>query len=594
MEQNRPERTGLQLIGRLCFRLLPIQILLAAVGAVNGIVSSLFASNFVGTEAMGAIGLYGPANMFIGAVSTLLMGGSQILCGKHLGKGESERTGQVFSLNLVIAGLFGLLCAAVLAVCGGWDLTGFVTDDPRVRGFLNQYLLGLAIGVLPQVLSQQLAAFLSLENRARRTTAASVVYIVVNLCLNYLFVGVLRLEAFGLALAASLGQWVFAFLLAWYFLSGRSMLRFRLRGLRWRDSGEIVKIGAPGALGYGYQTLRGILVNMLVLRHVGAVGLSAFAASDAFLGIFWAIPGGMLAVSRMLISVSVGEEDRQTLQDIMRVMFRRYIPVLAGVSAVLIACARPITMLYYQDSSDPVFMMTVWAFRLLPLCFPLSCIKDHFVCYGQASGKRLLPHLIPVLDGVVCVAGFTAVLIPLLGMPSVFLANVLNGVVSLLVVLIFAWAAGRRFPRTMEELMVIPPHFGAREEERLDIAVTTAEEVVMVSRQVQQFCALRGLDGRRACLGALALEEMAGNVVSHGFTKDRRKHTVDIRVVCREGKLILRIKDDCIPFDPGDRLAMVRGGEDVTANVGIRMVYAMADEVTYRNILGLNVLTIHM
>lgn len=42
----------------LCFRLLPIQVLLALVGAVNGTVSTLFATNFVGTDAMSVPGAF--------------------------------------------------------------------------------------------------------------------------------------------------------------------------------------------------------------------------------------------------------------------------------------------------------------------------------------------------------------------------------------------------------------------------------------------------------------------------------------------------------------------------------------------------------
>ena len=51
-------------------------------------------------------------------------------------------------------------------------------------------------------------------------------------------------------------------------------------------------------------------------------------------GLIWALPVGMLAVSRLLISVSIGEEDRQTLTDVMRVMFRRYLPLMCLICAV--------------------------------------------------------------------------------------------------------------------------------------------------------------------------------------------------------------------------------------------------------------------
>ena len=61
----------------------------------------------------------------------------------------------------------------------------------------------------------------------------------------------------------------------------------------------------------------------------------------------------------------------------------------------------------------------------------------------------------------------------------------------------------------------------------------------------------------------------------------------------KECDVILRIKDDCVPFDPGTRLELAEG-EDPLRNVGIRLVFRMAGDVQYQNILGLNVLTIRI
>ena len=57
------QRSNRKIVTRLLFRLLPVQILLCAVSAVNGIVSSFFATNFVGIDAMSAVGVYGPVGM---------------------------------------------------------------------------------------------------------------------------------------------------------------------------------------------------------------------------------------------------------------------------------------------------------------------------------------------------------------------------------------------------------------------------------------------------------------------------------------------------------------------------------------------------
>ena len=578
---------------KLCFRLLPIQILLAAIGALNGIVTSLFASNFIGQDAMSAVGLFAPISMFIGAVSTMLLGGSQILSAEYKGKNQVTRTQEVFSLDMVLSFAFSVFVAVLLAAAGAFNWTGMFTNDPAVRVFFNQYLIGMSLGILPQVLGQQLSGFLSLENQTRLTLAASTVYILVNPVFNYIFIMKLGMQALGLALASVLGLWVFLIIQAQYFFTKRANFRFQLKGFRIKDSWSIVRIGAPGALTCGYLTIRGFWVNALITSFVGAVGLSAFTACNTFLNLFWAVPNGMAAVSRMLFSVAQGEEDRQTIQDIMRNALYRYVPIMLAVAGFIAIMAVPFTRLYYQDKGDPVFMMTVWGFRLLPFCMPLSLICMHFVCYGQISNKLILVRILSALDGVVDVVFFTAVLIPLIGIRSVYWANILNGTVTTVVILLYASLRNRHLPRSMDELMVIPKDFGAEESERLDISISTIEEVVSLSSRVQEFCASKGIDHRRSMLSGLAIEEMAGNIVQHGYSEDHKKHNIEVRVVHKDGSLILRIKDDCVPFDPADRRDIV-DPEDITQNIGIRMVYSMAESVQYQNILGLNVLTIRM
>ena len=583
-------RSDIRLTSRLMFRLLPMQVILALVGTLNSIISGLFASNFVGTKAMTAVGLYNPINMFVQAVSFLFVGGVTIICGKYMGRSEQDKVQDVFALGNMLVLLAGILFSGFCLVVGLFDLSGIFTSDPAVRPLFNAYIIGQAIGIIPLLLGNQLASFLSLQNKAKRTTMAGIIYIAVNIALNLLFVVILHMEAFGLALASSCGLWVYFAVQAVLFMRPSSPVRLFSKNSSWKESIQIIKIGLPGAASYGYQTARCFIVNYLLLAYVGSEGISAFTAADNLLRIGWALPTGMLAVSRMLISVSIGEEDRQTLTDVMRNMFRRFLPLMGAICALVIVCAIPLTRFYYRDPSDPVYMMTVWGFRILPICMPLSIICMHFTCYAQSSGKQVLVNLLAILDGVVCVAGFTALLIPFAGMNSVYIANVLNGVVTTIVIVAYSVILNKKIPRNMDELMVIPDSFGVSESERMDVSVKREDEVVSIAATVQDFCSIRGIDKRRSYLAGLFLEEMAGNIVSHGFTKDKKDHTVDIRIVHKGDDVIMRIKDDCVPFDPATR-KQLSDPDDITKNIGIRMIYKLASDIEYKNMLGLNVLT---
>ena len=155
------------------------------------------------------------------------------------------------------------------------------------------------------------------------------------------------------------------------------------------------------------------------------------------------------------------------------------------------------------------------------------------------------------------------------------------------------WIRKRKATLRADDLLLLSDSFGVPASERMDLSVRSVEEVVSIAERVQSFCLSKGIDGRRAYLAGLSLEEMAGNIVDHGFTKDSKRHAIDVRVVHKGDDVILRIKDDCVPFDPGMRRQLDEGG-DLSKNIGIRMVFGIARDVQYQNILGLNVLTIRI
>ena len=589
MENSLSDR---RLLSGLFFRLLPYQILLIVISAVNGIVDGIFASNAIGKTAMSAIGLYGPFNHFFYAASMLLVSGSQILYGRYISR-ERERIHGLFSSDMIISAVISSLTAVLLALAATSGMTRLLVSDQADLEMLNRYILGQVVGIPALVLGQQLFAFLSLEDQSKRTMIASIACFVANAALNYLFVVIIPWGTFGLGLSSSIASWLFFAIQAWFYISQKSEWHFSVSAFRMREGELIFQLGYPGAISRFVEMFRCLIVNHLIQKYVGSVGLSAFAASNSVLAIFWAVPFGMVAVSRMLLSISIGEEDRRSLIDTMRIALTWGELLMLGVVAFLVLMAEPLTRLFYRDPSDPVYNMTVMGFRILPLCMLLSQISLIFVCYAQSIERKKLATILPIIDGMLGVVMFSFLLIPLMKMNGLYIANILNGVLCFAVISMSAWISLKRFPRSLEDLMVIPERFGATEDERIDITVRDVRQVLNVSLQVIDFCALRGIDRRRAFFAGLCLEEMAGNVVIHGFPKDHKENSVDIRVVHRKDEVILRIRDNCQAFNPVER-ARVNEPQEMGKNVGILLAYNIAKEVSYQKLLGLNVLTIRI
>ena len=66
-----------------------------------------------------------------------------------------------------------------------------------------------------------------------------------------------------------------------------------------------------------------------------------------------------------------------------------------------------------------------------------------------------------------------------------------------------------------------------------------------------------------------------------------------MRLVLEDNDRVIRIRDNCIHFDP-TRYLELHQTSDPVAHVGIRMVMRMVKEANYVNPLGLNNLTLVM
>ena len=580
-----------QLLTGIFFRLLPYQILLLIINAANSIVDSLCASNFVGQEAMTAMGLYAPMDHFLYAISIMLVSGSQLLCGKFMGRNQREAVEGIFSVDLLVAGVIGLVTTLVLGLSALTDMTRFLFANTADRMVFNRYLTGQSLGLPALIMGQQLFAFLSMENQKKRTMIASVCCIATNAVLDLVLIAVLKLGTLGLGLASATSMWVFFAVQAQYYMSGKSDLRFSFKGADFRQIAQIFRRGYSDALSRFVEMFRAIIVNMLILQFVGSVGLSSFAAVNSVMAVLWPVIFGMLAVMRMLLSISIGEEDHRSVVNIIHIAIRYGLLIATGIAAVLFVLAEPLTCMFFRDPADPIYRMTISAFRILPWCMPFSIISLDMAGYAQAMEKKFLSIVLPILDGAVFVVAFSLILIPSFGMNGLYIANVLNGLMCCLFILFYAWHVRKHFPRSLEDILDLPADFGTTEDQRIDISVRSMSEVTNVSKQVIAFCRERSIDEHRSTFAGLALEEMAGNIVQHGFSHDHKHHSIDIRVTHKGDDVILRMRDNCIAFNPSDAMKLMEP-EDITRHVGFRIVCRIAKDIRYQNLLGLNVLTI--
>ncbi len=588
MKENKKDNS---MLTRLVFRLLPVQVLIVAMGSVNSIVDGVTAARCIGAASVGVVGLYYTVVRVMEAISAVLTGGSTVLCGRYLGAGEVDKTRGVFTLDIMITVIAGTLLTAA-SFTAGKPIAVLLGADAGLKKELCTYIIWYASGILPQLLAQQLSGFLQLERQGKRCYIGAGVMILTNVAMNIVLVYVLGLGIMGLALSTSIANWVYFLILVSYYLKGKSKLRLFFPETWKKETKDMLQTGFPGALLVFCLALRSLVINRTLLTYAGEDGLSAMSSFNMICGLFIALSIGAGAVVRMLTIVFAGKKDPDSILSLFKVVYTKVMLLALAVGAVVFFAAPCLAGMYYADHTAPVYKMTRGLFSLYSICIPMVLICQVSTNYFQAIGRTGFVNILSVFDGFLAMVIPAVLLAPSMGAFGVWLALPAGIAATALLAPVYSMICCRKIPGSLAEWLLLPQVFPESEQYfRYSCSLHDPADVSKVSGMIQEFCETHDMKGKTAYHAALCFEEMAWNIFQHGFRADKRSHTVDLCMVIMEDSVILRIKDDCIPFDPGE-FAEVTAPASSYRNIGIRLVYQIASEITYQNLIGLNALTI--
>ena len=578
------------MVSQLFFKLLPVQVAIVAMGSINSIVDGVVAARFIDASTVGVIGLYYTMLRVLEATGAILLGGVSVLSGRYLGAGKVKETRSVCSLGSTCALIIGvfLTLASFIAPRTIADLLG---ADAQLMDALATYTKGYAIGIIPQLLAQQYAVALQLERQDKRGQIGVFVMIALNVVLDILFVAVLHMGVWGLALATSLANWAYFVVLASYYLHGKSKMAPNVRYASWQNLPEVLKIGFPNALLVICLAGRSLIVNRLLLTYGGSDGLASLSAFNMICGLIIALALGAGAVIRILSSVFIGEENKEDISALMRTVFTKVLVMVVGIAVLVLFIAPLLTSIFFTDKDSHVYHLTHQLFIIYSFCIPAVLVCIAITNYCQALGHRRYVVIASLMDGFFGFVIPSFILAPFLGAFGVWLAFPISLSLTLLVGIAHAVVYLGHFPRSWEECLLLPKSFGSGD--HLVLFLENMEQVTKTAEEVQAFCTAHGMPAKIASHAGLCLEELAGNVVRHGFSADKKPHWIEVRsaFLSDPKRVLLRIKDNCIPFNPQEWHDMTVS-TDPCANVGIRLVYALANKIEYQNLLGLNVLSV--
>ena len=179
------------------------------------------------------------------------------------------------------------------------------------------------------------------------------------------------------------------------------------------------------------------------------------------------------------------------------------------------------------------------------------------------------------------------------GAKGIMASIAVSKLVLIVMIFMILCVRAKGIPKKLEQYMLISDDFGGREEDNLDAVLSTMDDVMRASEETRSFCFAHGMTGRDANLLSLFVEEMGGNIITHGKPRSRNGVCADFRIQLSDDKAVVALRDFCEEFDP-QKYYELHKADDKAANIGIRMMLTMAEDIRYIYAFNSNCLMMYM
>jgi len=577
------------MIKKLVRQMLTAQILSALTVSLCLLIDNIMIGRFLGEPALSAYGLSSPVLMVIGAVGSMLCAGAQVVCGKSLGRGDQRETNAGYSSAVAVAAVFSAVFVLAVVIFRVPLARLMGANEPELLKDTSTYMAGFIIGAPASMGALILVPFLQMAGQSNLLIAAVLGMTVADIGLDLLNVLVFHGGMFGMGLASSLSYYVAMLIGGGYFLSKKCVFRFSRKLVSRKKIRELVAGGVPTVFGMASSVVLIFAINKLLMPLGGKAAVAAYAVINTLINACNCISTGTGGVALTLSGILYNEEDRSGLKELTTLMLRDAAALGVIVAALLLIFAQPCVALFRPDASQSQ-TLAIQGLRMFAVGLIPCCINNALKNCWQGTGRTRLMEIISVLENALLPLLSAFVLSRFLGIPGVWCLFAVGELLNSLVMLGIIWRHKGGVTLDPEDMLMLDDRMGVRREDGLEAIIQSVDDVMDFSRRADEFCRAHGGTRKLSTHLALCVEEMGGNIVTHGFTKSEQENHLFIRLQTKGGFWTLRFRDDCTAFDPMSHMAAI--SNDPGEKVGIRLAMRVADEARYTYSMNLNNLTL--
>lgn len=541
-------------------------------------VDGIIVSKLINDDAFSAVNLAEPVVLFMQALFFLFGIGGAICISIAKGQRDEHKANAVFTLSFIAS----VVVAVIVTI------TGIVLIDPITRllcsnnalfDYVRNYALFNIYGAVFMIVVPYLVFIIRTDGMPKLSANILLVSNVVNLMMDFVYMGVFKMDTSGAALATVTG-YVVGFGMELYYLlffKKRTLRFIKLKKADLKYLGELSTGGIASVVNTILLFVKAILLNKIVLGATGTDGMAVFSVCNftvTFISMF--VTGGSDTMTP-IVGLLYGERDYKGIDIVLRKTF-----VFVGAScAVIIAAimAFPHLLLQLFSVTSPARVaLGVPAVRIFSLSLIGMGVCYVMMNYLQATKQKAVSVAITFLRGLIITVPLVYLLSNLLGLNGVSLAFVLSEALTAALAFLICFVISRVKSDKYSGLLL---HERQTETSALfDASLQPeAQQAAGIADSIIAFCNENGVKGKTADYAGVLAEELVEHI--RLFNQNKKQPQIDL--ICRvtEEEVILSVRDNGEAFDA----ATVDEGDEFT---NLNVIHSLADSTDYTRALGLN------
>ncbi|QMV15341.1 MATE family efflux transporter [Vibrio spartinae] len=402
------------------------------VSGLYQIIDGFFVGHYVGSEGLAGINMAMPLLGLIMGFGLLIgMGGGSVLS-QYRGENNDSATRSTLVTALFLVVGIGLLASLVFTALGksSLHLQG-ATGNTLMLSW--QYVEIMSYGAFISIGASAMPMLVRNDDSPNMATLFIVVGALLNIVLDYIFLGTLGMGLKGAAVATLIAQLATCVLCLQYFTSSKAKTVLSLRQFDKNIAKRIIQLGASNLVMFIYMSFIIALHNRLFIDYGDTTQLAAFAIVGYLASCYYFFAEGLVSGLQPPVSYYLGAKQYQRIIQTVKLAFS--VTVGSGIVVVIVLNLFPeFFASFFANVNEPLIEATKVGIRLHLMALFLDGFLFMASIYFVAVGKSGQALFVSVGNMVVQLP-FLLILPRFFGIEGVWLAVPLSNIAFTAIVL---------------------------------------------------------------------------------------------------------------------------------------------------------------